>query len=120
MLPSRRRARTRRTTPPRGGSTLAVMAARFAFALFVLLAACSIQPDLEPPPQCSLPMPDGGERCSCPGTSAQIFNPPVGCPPFMCRSDGTWAPYDAACLTSAGEAGPLQSDAGFVDATGDP
>jgi hypothetical protein len=90
---------------------------RYAILLLVALAACSIQPDLEPPPNCSLPMADGGPRCSCPGTSIQAFD----CAEvFMCRQDGTWAPYDASCLTMSSEAGSIPSDAGVADATGEP
>jgi hypothetical protein len=39
---------------------------------------------------------------------------------FMCRQDGTWAPYDASCLTMSSEAGSIPSDAGVANATGEP
>jgi hypothetical protein len=90
---------------------------RYAILLLVALAACSLKPDLDAPPNCSLPTPDGGPRCSCPGTSFQ----PLNCPEvFMCRQDGTWAPYDASCLTMSSEAGAIPNDAGVADATGEP
>jgi hypothetical protein len=38
---------------------------------------------------------------------------------FTCRQDGTWAPYDASCLTTSSEAGFIPSDAGVADATGE-
>jgi hypothetical protein len=76
------------------------MGVGFALLLVVALAACNSNQAEGPPPPC--PLPDGGERCSCPGTSVQ----PFGCAqPFTCLEDGTWAPYDASCLTIASEAG---------------
>ena len=70
-------------------------------------AGCANGRGQHPPFPCALPDGggEGGERCSCPGFSVQLFNPPAGCPPFTCLGDGTWAPYDAACLTNASEAG---------------
>ena len=93
------------------------MTIRYAILLLVPLAACGNQIPLEPPPICSLPVPDGGPRCSCPGTSMQRLD----CAEvFMCRQDGTWAPYDASCLTMSSEAGSIPSDAGVADATREP
>lgn len=101
----------------RGLVEVAFVTIRYAILLLVALAACSNQIPLEPPPTCSLPMPDGGPRCSCPGTSMQRLD----CAEvFMCRQDGTWAPYDASCLTMPSEAGSIPRDAGIADATGEP
>jgi hypothetical protein len=78
-------------------------------------AGCHLDPGLHPPPDCQPP--DGGPRCSCPGTSFQALD----CAEvFVCRQDGTWAPYDASCLTMSSEAGSIPSDAGAADATGEP
>jgi len=90
---------------------------RYAIVLFVALAACNNQIPLGAPPFCSPPTPDGGSRCSCPGTWMQRLD----CAEvFMCRQDGTWAPYDASCLTISSEAGSIPSDAGVADATREP
>lgn len=71
-----------------------------------VITACKLTPDLQPPPTCAPP--DGGTHCSCPGMNVGLF----GCAEtFTCRQDGTWAPYDASCLTGAG----VVADAGVAD-----
>jgi hypothetical protein len=70
------------------------------FPLFVALVACACTS--KPPGVNHCGPPAGGERCPCPGTSIVLF----GCPEvFTCRQDGTWAPYDASCLTVSSDAG---------------
>lgn len=72
---------------------------------------CGLSPDVDAPPYC--PPPDGGQGCSCPGTSVGA----IGCAEtFTCLADRTWAPYDASCLTPASEGGSIPGDAGVADA----
>jgi hypothetical protein len=77
-----------------------------AACISVIGTGCDSGETRGPPSPC--PLPDGGERCSCPGSSIQ----PFGCAEtFTCLDDGTWAPYDASCLTN------VATDSAVEDAT---
>ncbi len=49
----------------------------------------------EPAPDCPLPTPDGGELCSCPGTSICPFGQDTW---LKCSDSGTWETTDLSCV----------------------
>jgi hypothetical protein len=81
-----------------------------AVCVVVLGTGCDSGETLGPSLHC--PLPDGGERCSCPGSAVQ----PFGCAEtFTCLDDGTWAPYDASCLTNVATDGATEDAAACAE-----
>jgi hypothetical protein len=92
----RRRARTRGTTTPRGGSTIATMGARLAIPFLVTFAACNgSDPAFRSQPAPFCPLPDSGNPCTCPGSSVCTGPQWVQ---FKCLDSGAWEKTDLSCV----------------------